>query len=301
MAFLELTRRAPNERKSRMFNAMLVTLVEHGLTPSSLVAPLDLSGRARVDAGGGGRGPLRARHRLRRQHRGPAKMLYEAMPKSDPKADLPALATDVVARFNANKTIVPGIGHPFHKPIDPRTPRLIALAKEDGLPRPLCRAHPGDRCRSRTQQGQAFADQRDRHAGCPVLRDGLRLEDLPRSRRHGARGRARRPYPRGIAQTHGPVGLAADRSRSDDHFLQRGAIVPRSFPLPSCRRAFWPRSGKSALVARQSATEGESPSRTVGTLQIMILIGESGRVGFPPPSPYASAPPPRYDGRGKAP
>ena len=60
-------------------------------------------------------------------------MLYEAMPKPDPEADLPALARDVVARFDASKTIVPGIGHPFHKPIDPRTPRLIALAKETGF------------------------------------------------------------------------------------------------------------------------------------------------------------------------
>lgn len=32
--------------------------------------------------------------------------------------------------------IVPGIGHPLHKPIDPRTPRLIALAQETGFDGP---------------------------------------------------------------------------------------------------------------------------------------------------------------------
>lgn len=38
MGFLELTGRVPNPNESRMFNAMVVTLVEHGITPSSLVA-----------------------------------------------------------------------------------------------------------------------------------------------------------------------------------------------------------------------------------------------------------------------
>jgi citrate synthase len=33
----------------------------------------------------------------------------------------------------ASKTSIPGIGHPLHKPIDPRTPRLFQLAKENGL------------------------------------------------------------------------------------------------------------------------------------------------------------------------
>ena len=38
MAFLEITDRLPTPRESVMFNAIAVTLVEHGITPSALAA-----------------------------------------------------------------------------------------------------------------------------------------------------------------------------------------------------------------------------------------------------------------------
>ncbi|HQP66345.1 MAG TPA: hypothetical protein PK072_06835, partial [Quisquiliibacterium sp.] len=38
MGFLEITGRLPNERESVMFNAISVTLVEHGMTPSAIAA-----------------------------------------------------------------------------------------------------------------------------------------------------------------------------------------------------------------------------------------------------------------------
>lgn len=136
MAFLELTRRTPTAQESRMFNAMLVTLVEHGLTPSSLVARLTYLGapeamQAAVAAGLCGLGSV-----FVGSIEGSAKMLYDAMPKPADTSELPAIANRVVADFKQRKQIVPGIGHPFHKPIDPRTPRLIELAGETGFDGP---------------------------------------------------------------------------------------------------------------------------------------------------------------------
>ncbi len=132
MAFLELVGRVPNANESRMFNAMLVTLVEHGLTPSTLAARLTYTGapeslQAAVAAGLCGLGTV-----FVGSIEGAAKMLYEAGDPGDGQ-DLTARATGIVDRFAAAKAIVPGIGHPFHKPIDPRTPRLIKIAEETGF------------------------------------------------------------------------------------------------------------------------------------------------------------------------
>jgi citrate synthase len=135
MAFLELTSRTPTANESRMFNAMLVALVEHGLTPSTLVARLTYLGapeslQAAVAAGLCGLGTV-----FVGSVEGSAKMLSEAMP--DPAgAALDDIAEAIVAEFTAAKKIIPGIGHPFHKPIDPRTPRLVAIAQETGFDGP---------------------------------------------------------------------------------------------------------------------------------------------------------------------
>ena len=132
MAFLELTSRVPDERESRMFNAMLVTLVEHGLTPSTLVARLTYLGapeslQGAVAAGLSGLGSV-----FVGSIEGAAKMLSEAPAPAEGQGARD-VAEAVVARFEAEGRQIPGIGHPFHKPVDPRTPRLIELAEETGF------------------------------------------------------------------------------------------------------------------------------------------------------------------------
>ena len=114
MAFLELTRRLPNENESRLFNAMVVTLVEHGITPSALAARLTYLGapeamQAAVAAGLSGLGSV-----FVGSMEGVARMLSE-------NADV-----DQMKR-------VPGLGHPLHKPVDPRTVRLFQIARETGF------------------------------------------------------------------------------------------------------------------------------------------------------------------------
>jgi citrate synthase len=136
MAFLMVTHRLPSVDESRMFNAMLVTLVEHGLTPSTIAARMTIIGapealQAAVAAGLCGPGSV-----FVGSIEGTAKMLYDVMPQPDVQSDLQALATKVLDGFEQTKAIVPGIGHPFHKPIDPRAPRLLQIAAATGFAGP---------------------------------------------------------------------------------------------------------------------------------------------------------------------
>jgi citrate synthase len=131
-SFLQLTGRRPSDEQARVYNALLITLVEHGLTPSALAARLTYAGapeslQAAVAAGLCGLGSV-----FVGTTEGSAQMLAEEL-AGDTEVDLPAAADRIVARFRERKRFVPGLGHPFHKPIDPRTPRLFAIAEECGL------------------------------------------------------------------------------------------------------------------------------------------------------------------------
>lgn len=134
-AFLQLTGRAATPEESRVFNAILIALVEHGITPSALVARMTYLGapeslQAAVAAGLCGLGTV-----FVGSMEGAAKMLSEALPRErvGTGADLDALARETVEAFHARKAIVPGLGHPVHKPVDPRSPRLFEIAAENGL------------------------------------------------------------------------------------------------------------------------------------------------------------------------
>lgn len=131
-SFLQLTGREATPGEGRVYNALLVSFVEHGLTPSALAARLTYTGapealQAAVGAGLCGLGSV-----FVGSTEDAARMLSEALRDDDGSADLDELAATVVAGFRESGTLVPGVGHPFHKPIDPRTPRLFAIAAEGG-------------------------------------------------------------------------------------------------------------------------------------------------------------------------
>jgi citrate synthase len=132
MAFLELTDRLPNARESAVFNAIAVTLVEHGITPSSLAARMTYSGapeamQAAVGAGLAGLGSVYVG-----SMETAARVLQEAIPDPKVTIDIEAEAQKIVDQFLSAKKIIPGIGHPYHKPVDPRAPRLFEIAAQNG-------------------------------------------------------------------------------------------------------------------------------------------------------------------------
>jgi citrate synthase len=125
MAFFELTGRVPDANESKIFNAMAVTLVEHGVTPSALAARLTYLGapeamQAAVAAGLCGLGSV-----FVGSMEGCAKLLSEWLTGN---AEPASVAQKIVSEHKR----IPGLGHPLHKPVDPRTVRLFELARETG-------------------------------------------------------------------------------------------------------------------------------------------------------------------------
>lgn len=134
LAYLLVTHREPTPGQRRVLDAVLVALADHGLTPSALAARLTHTGapeaiQASVAAGLLGAGSV---------FLGPAgdtaEFLAGAVDGADPDDETLAVMADaLVAGCRAEGRRVPGLGHPVHRDVDPRTPRLYALAEEEGV------------------------------------------------------------------------------------------------------------------------------------------------------------------------
>jgi citrate synthase len=125
-----ITDRFPSAGQTRVLDACLVTLAEHGFTPSSLVARLihdSVPGEAQVAMSAG---LLAIGSVFVGTMEGCGRILRDGIAAG---GDLDAYCRDVVAEHRAAKRALPGFGHPFHKPDDPRPPRLFAVAAEAGM------------------------------------------------------------------------------------------------------------------------------------------------------------------------
>jgi citrate synthase len=131
LAFLLTADRMPTAGETRLFDAALVALADHGLTPSVLAARLTWTGATESLQGALAAGLLGAGNVFLGVVEDTARFLAAIL--ADPAAD--AAERAVQAEIAAGRRI-PGLGHPVHKVEDPRTPRLYAIAGEAGIPVP---------------------------------------------------------------------------------------------------------------------------------------------------------------------
>jgi len=138
MMYFQLMGARPTPAQVKVLDAVLVTLMEHGITPSAIVSRLIYDScpegvQAAVAAGLLGVGST-----FIGTMEGCAKNLEEILAGPDAEHAArdgeAARARAIAQRVRAAKQPIPGFGHPHHKPDDPRSPRLIAVAEEAGVP-----------------------------------------------------------------------------------------------------------------------------------------------------------------------
>lgn len=131
LAFFLTAARMPSPGETRLFDAALVALADHGLTPSVLAARLTWTGATESLQGAVAAGLLGAGNVFLGVVDDTARFLAAIL--ADPTED--AVGRAVQAEIAAGRRI-PGLGHPVHKVEDPRTPRLYGIAAEAGIPIP---------------------------------------------------------------------------------------------------------------------------------------------------------------------
>ena len=140
-SFSELTYAAltngtrPSPKQLRMIDVLLTTFMDHGVTPSSLVTRLTLLGAPESMQGAIAAGICGAGNRYLGTMQSAGELLVAAMKSHVDPLDQPALeklATRVVQENRAQRRQIPGLGHPEHKGGDPRTPKLLDIARETG-------------------------------------------------------------------------------------------------------------------------------------------------------------------------
>lgn len=124
LAYLLVSGQQPTDGQARMLDAVLVSLADHGLTPTVLAARLTYTGAPEALQGAVASGLLGAGSVFLGVVEDTAVFLEDI-------ADTAAADAAVRARLAAGKR-VPGLGHPVHKLEDPRTPRLYAIAEQTG-------------------------------------------------------------------------------------------------------------------------------------------------------------------------
>lgn len=127
MVFFLIRNRFPSADEVRVLDACLVTLMEHGLTPSAIVTRVladNVPGEAQVAMAAG---LLAVGDVFVGTIEGCARVLKEGMDKGTDRA---GYCSRVIADHLARRAPVPGFGHRLHKPDDPRAERLLAVGTE---------------------------------------------------------------------------------------------------------------------------------------------------------------------------
>ena len=130
MVLLHLLGEMPSPMQTNITDAVLVTIMEHGLIPSAIASRMTLFGAPESIQGAVAAGLLGVGDRFA----GTASECAELLDKivAVEEVDKKNVAQSLVQSLRQNKKPVPGFGHPIHRQEDPRVKRLIDIAEQAG-------------------------------------------------------------------------------------------------------------------------------------------------------------------------
>jgi citrate synthase len=136
LAFWLVTQQRPTPGQVRVFEAVLAALADHGFTPTAITTRLTYLSAPDSIQGALAAGLLGGGSRFLGVTEDSGAFLHEVVTAASPlptdDAGWDALALETVRAQRAKGRFVPGLGHPVHKEGDPRTPRLMQIAGEEG-------------------------------------------------------------------------------------------------------------------------------------------------------------------------
>jgi citrate synthase len=138
-----LLRRRPEPGQTRVFEAVLASLADHGFVPTAIAARLTLLSAPDALQGALAAGLLGGGSRFLGVTEDCGQFLAAQVsahegPLPEDEAGWDELARTIVQEERAARRIIPGLGHPTHT-ADPRVPRIVEIADEAGLRGPHLR------------------------------------------------------------------------------------------------------------------------------------------------------------------
>jgi len=128
MMYLQVFGSMPTPAQVRVLDAVLVTLVEHGIGAALSSRLIYLTSPDSIQSAIA-TGVLS----MGSQFGGVMEGIGRDLEAIVAATDMDAEAAKIVAAYRAAKKSVPGFGHPHHRPEDPRTIKLLAVAEKEGL------------------------------------------------------------------------------------------------------------------------------------------------------------------------
>jgi len=131
MCFFHIMQRMPSKAEAAVLDAALVTLMEHGLTPSAIATRMVYISSPESMQSAVAAGLLAVGSVFVGTMEGCAQLLDEMVHAED---GVEAAAQRLVAKARAERKPIPGFGHHLHKPDDPRSAKLLDFAESQGVP-----------------------------------------------------------------------------------------------------------------------------------------------------------------------